>query len=80
MARTDKGIISFFATQLGTGWNKSKFNRIVDTNTLEDLLEIYIERYVLCKSCFNPETHLNKKILSCSACGHSIKVDNIKYY
>ena len=48
-----------------------------DSNKLQDLLDGFIQKYVLCNSCENPETVLNinqKKgtiTSSCKACGYS---------
>lgn len=38
----------------------------VTVQILEDLLEIYIHKFVLCRTCGNPETHNNH----CNACGN----------
>ncbi|KAI1287656.1 Eukaryotic translation initiation factor 5 [Halotydeus destructor] len=48
-----------------------------DSNRLQDLLDGFITKYVLCASCGNPETVLGvlvkKQVIttSCKACGHS---------
>jgi translation initiation factor 5 len=60
--------------------NKSEryiVNGAHDSNKLQDLLDGFIQKYVLCQSCENPETILSvnqeKEIIvtNCVACGHS---------
>ena len=60
--------------------NKSEryiVNGAHDPNKLQDLLDGFIQKYVLCQSCENPETILSvnkkKEIIgtNCMACGHS---------
>jgi len=42
-------------------------------STIQDRLDGYIERYVLCSECGRPDTHLDKEnrtlVLKCDACG-----------
>ncbi|RWS07574.1 eukaryotic translation initiation factor 5-like protein [Dinothrombium tinctorium] len=53
-----------------------------DSSKLQDLLDGFIQKYVLCSSCGNPETILGviqkKGIIttSCKACGHSGPLNN----
>lgn len=60
--------------------NKSEryiVNGAHDPNKLQDLLDGFIQKYVLCQSCENPETILSvnkkKEIIgtNCMACGHA---------
>jgi len=60
--------------------NKSEryiVNGAHDPNKLQDLLDGFIQKYVLCQSCENPETILSvnkkKEVIgtNCMACGHS---------
>merc|ERR1712228_869636 len=52
-----------------------------DAAKLQDMLDIFIRKFVLCERCDNPETDLKvlakKGIItaSCKACGHSFTVD-----
>ena len=52
-----------------------------DAAKLQDMLDIFIRKFVLCEKCDNPETVLKvlhkKQIItsSCMACGHSFTVD-----
>jgi translation initiation factor 2 beta subunit (eIF-2beta)/eIF-5 len=39
----------------------------IDIELLENLLEIFISKHVLCKTCNNPET--DSKTFVCRACG-----------
>jgi translation initiation factor 5 len=53
-----------------------------DANKLQNLLDGFIKRFVLCPSCDNPETvltvHQKKGVIgqSCKACGHHGSVDS----
>lgn len=52
-----------------------------DAAKLQDMLDVFIKKFVLCENCDNPETVLkvnNKKgiiVASCKACGHSFTLD-----
>ena len=53
------------------------FIRKIETqNNIEDKIEEYIQKEILCVKCKNPEFTLEKtkkdKIKTCKACGHSI--------
>lgn len=73
----------YFGCLLGAQVNfDSKSERYIvngahDPNKLQDLLDGFIQKYVLCQSCENPETILSvskkKEVIgtNCMACGHS---------
>lgn len=73
----------YFGCLLGAQVNfDSKSERYIvngahDPNKLQDLLDGFIQKYVLCQSCENPETILSvnkrKEIIgtNCMACGHA---------
>ena len=73
----------YFGCQLGAQVNfDNKSERYIvngahDPNKLQDLLDGFIQKYVLCQSCENPETILSvnrkKEVIgtNCMACGHS---------
>ncbi|EFI27879.1 translation initiation factor [Coprinopsis cinerea okayama7 len=79
----------FFGCELGaqTSFDEKNDRYIVngahDANRLRELLDVFIEKYVLCKSCKNPETDLvilkqgrNEEIIrDCKACGERTEVD-----
>lgn len=50
-----------------------------DAGKLQDLLDGFIQRYVLCPECENPETELSVRkqqiVQKCKACGHGRTVD-----
>lgn len=60
-------------TNIVTKNDKYIINKIVTKNELEDIIEEYINNYILCKSCLNPEFNRinNKKeeVRTCKACG-----------
>lgn len=77
--RDCKYIINYFKKSLGTSIiykdNKLIISKLVSVNDLEQILFEFIEYYVICHSCKNPETELtfdkkNNPILSCKACSH----------
>lgn len=79
----------FFGCELGaqTSFDEKNDRYIVngahDANRLRELLDQFIEKFVLCKSCKNPETDLvilksgrNEEIIrDCKACGERTDVD-----
>ncbi|KAF9450070.1 hypothetical protein P691DRAFT_702024 [Macrolepiota fuliginosa MF-IS2] len=79
----------FFGCELGaqTSFDEKNDRYIVngahDPNRLRELLDHFIEKFVLCKSCKNPETDLvilksgrNEEIIrDCKACGERTDVD-----
>jgi len=76
----------FFGCELGaqTSFDDKTDRYIVngahDATKLRELLDVFIEKFVLCKSCKNPETELiiNKNedvIRDCKACGERTIVD-----
>lgn len=79
----------FFGSELGaqTTFDEKNERYIVngahDANRLRELLDQFIEKFVLCKSCKNPETELvilkqgrNEEIIrDCKACGERTGVD-----
>lgn len=60
-------------TNIVTKNNKYIINKIQTKNSLEEIIEDYINDFVLCKICGNPEFNIiiNKKeeIRTCKACG-----------
>jgi translation initiation factor 5 len=79
----------FFGCELGaqTSFDEKNERYIVngahDANRLRELLDVFIEKFVLCKSCKNPETDLvilksgrsEDIIRDCKACGERTGVD-----
>lgn len=79
----------FFGCELGaqTSFDEKNERYIVngahDANRLRELLDVFIEKFVLCKSCKNPETELvilkngrsEEIIRDCKACGERTTVD-----
>jgi translation initiation factor 5 len=79
----------FFGCELGaqTSFDEKNERYIVngahDANRLRELLDVFIEKFVLCKSCKNPETELiilksgrNEEIIrDCKACGERTDID-----
>ncbi|OIR57829.1 MAG: translation initiation factor eIF5 [Amphiamblys sp. WSBS2006] len=85
LARPTTYITRFFGAELGTNSLCDEKNRrflINGVHTQEELLEllyVFIEKFVLCPRCKNPETEIAaaKKTLTrkCSACGETSAVD-----
>jgi len=79
--------IKFFGCELGAQTQFDiKHDRYIvngshDANKLQDLLDAFIKKFVLCPACDNPETTLNpnqkKQIITqrCKACGNSGLLD-----
>lgn len=75
----------YFGCELGAQTNFDlKNDRYIvngehDENKLQDLLDVFIKKFVLCESCENPETVLTVKkqaiYAKCKACGHKYQID-----
>ncbi|EEB07303.1 translation initiation factor eIF5 [Schizosaccharomyces japonicus yFS275] len=79
-------VTKFFGFELGAqttiiaDMDRYIVNGAHDANKLQDLLDVFIKRFVLCKSCQNPETELsiNKDqtiSYDCKACGYHGEID-----
>ncbi|KAJ7593334.1 domain found in IF2B/IF5-domain-containing protein [Mycena floridula] len=89
LSRPPSYTTKFFGCELGaqTSFDEKNERYIVngahDANRLRELLDVFIEKFVLCKSCKNPETELvilkvNRSediIRDCKACGERTGVD-----
>jgi translation initiation factor 5 len=71
-------LAKYFAKSFSTSAkiNKKQFleiNAIVSIEKLDESLQNFIDRYILCPSCDNPETTISQKndniVFNCSACG-----------
>ncbi|MBW0481364.1 hypothetical protein O181_021079 [Austropuccinia psidii MF-1] len=88
LARPPTYITKFFGCELGAQTTfDEKFDRYIvngahQADRLRELLDVFIDKFVLCTSCKNPETELmivgrNELIWKdCKACGHRGEVDN----
>ncbi|GAA5873192.1 hypothetical protein JCM5296_005629 [Sporobolomyces johnsonii] len=76
----------FFGCELGAQatFNDETERYIVngahDQNRMRDLLDVFIDKFVLCQSCKNPETELlvtkdDYILADCKACGHRGNID-----
>ncbi|KAF2002405.1 putative eukaryotic translation initiation factor 5 [Amniculicola lignicola CBS 123094] len=85
LARPPSYLIKYFGFELGAQTNKDPaddrwiINGAHDASKLQDYLDGFISRFVLCKKCKNPETDVNIKdgriVLDCKACGQRTDVD-----
>ncbi|KAI9659409.1 MAG: hypothetical protein M1821_001667 [Bathelium mastoideum] len=85
LARPPSYIIKYFGFELGAQTNNNPnddrwiINGAHDAGKLQDYLDGFINRFVLCKKCKNPETDVNIKdgriSLDCKACGQRSDVD-----
>ncbi|KAL8420029.1 hypothetical protein RB594_002979 [Gaeumannomyces avenae] len=85
LARPGSYLIKYFGFELGAQTNLDPaddrwiINGAHDANKLQDYLDGFINKFVLCKKCKNPETEVNIKdghiILDCKACGVRSDVD-----
>jgi translation initiation factor 2 subunit 2 len=75
--RPGKEVLKFVSGQLGTAGNiegsNALFNGKFTTEQVEEVLNRYIESYVICPVCTRPDTEIKKEgqayYLSCTACG-----------
>ncbi|KAK7516737.1 domain found in IF2B/IF5-domain-containing protein [Phyllosticta citricarpa] len=85
LARPPAYVIKYFGFELGAQTNINPtddrwiINGAHEASKLQDYLDGFIQRFVLCKKCKNPETEVNIKdgriILDCKACGQRSDVD-----
>ncbi|KAF2106916.1 eukaryotic translation initiation factor-like protein 5 [Lophiotrema nucula] len=85
LARPPAYVIKYFGFELGAQTNTNPtddrwiINGAHDAAKLQDYLDGFISKFVLCKKCKNPETDVNIKdgriVLDCKACGQRTDVD-----
>ncbi|EOD51549.1 Translation initiation factor IF2/IF5 [Neofusicoccum parvum] len=85
LARPPSYVIKYFGFELGAQTNNNPsddrwiINGAHEAAKLQDYLDGFISRFVLCKKCKNPETEVNIKdgriLLDCKACGQRTDVD-----
>ena len=85
LARPPAYVIKWFGFELGAQTNTNPkddrwiINGAHDASKLQDSLDGFISKYVLCKSCKNPETEITIKdgriLLDCKACGQRSQAD-----
>lgn len=71
LGRPMSDIISYIGKSLGTNVSQNRLRGTIFTiKQIEDILECYIEKHVLCSICQNPETEILKNKRRCKACGN----------
>ncbi|KIX03897.1 uncharacterized protein Z518_07450 [Rhinocladiella mackenziei CBS 650.93] len=85
LARPPAYVIKYFGFELGAQTNTNPkddrwiINGAHEASKLQDSLDGFISKFVLCKACKNPETEINIKdgriLLDCKACGQRTQVD-----
>ncbi|KAL1991228.1 hypothetical protein VTN49DRAFT_5732 [Thermomyces lanuginosus] len=85
LSRPPEYVIKYFGFELGAQANAKPtddrwiINGAHDAPKLQDYLDGFIEKFVLCKKCRNPETDVvikdNRILLDCKACGQRSEVD-----
>ncbi|KAK4252351.1 domain found in IF2B/IF5-domain-containing protein [Corynascus novoguineensis] len=85
LARPGSYLIKYFGFELGAQTNLDPaddrwiINGAHEANKLQELLDGFITKFVLCKKCKNPETDVHIKdgriLLDCKACGQRSEVD-----
>ncbi|KAL4764859.1 translation initiation factor eIF5 [Aspergillus foveolatus] len=86
LSRPPAYVIKYFGFELGAQANAKPtddrwiINGAHDSRKLQDYLDGFITKFVLCKKCKNPETDViikdDKIILDCKACGQRSDVDS----
>ncbi|MCJ1417481.1 hypothetical protein MMC32_003825 [Xylographa parallela] len=85
LARPPSYVIKYFGFELGAQTNTNPaddrwiINGAHEASKLQDYLDGFISKFVLCKKCKNPETDVQIKdgriLLDCKACGQRSDVD-----
>ncbi|KAL8854954.1 MAG: hypothetical protein Q9221_000150 [Calogaya cf. arnoldii] len=86
LSRPPSYVIKYFGFELGAQTNNNPnddrwiINGSHEASKLQDYLDGFISKFVLCKQCKNPETDVNFKdgyiLLDCKACGKNSTVDS----
>ncbi|KAL8775309.1 MAG: hypothetical protein Q9209_000316 [Squamulea sp. 1 TL-2023] len=86
LSRPPSYVIKYFGFELGAQTNNNPnddrwiINGSHEASKLQDYLDGFISKFVLCKQCKNPETDVNFKdgyiLLDCKACGQRSTVDS----
>jgi translation initiation factor 2 beta subunit (eIF-2beta)/eIF-5 len=81
LGRSEKALLNYFGKSFGCSTNydsksnKATISKVLTLNDIEPKLFAYIETFILCDTCGNPETKLEEKkkgiFKICSACGKS---------
>ena len=85
LARPPNYLIKWFGFELGAQTNQNPkddrwiINGAHEASKLQDSLDGFIKKFVLCNACKNPETEFNIKdgriLLDCKACGQRTQAD-----
>lgn len=85
LSLTQLDVIKYFGFELGAQTNNNPsddrwiINGSHESSKLQDYLDGFISKFVLCKKCKNPETDVNFRdgriLLDCKACGQRSDVD-----
>jgi translation initiation factor 5 len=86
--RREEEILKFISYEAGTQTkvknDKMTINKAMMPNDLQNIIYDYIERFVLCSDCDNPETYYKFKLKKdrvyrkCKACGGKNRIKNEK--
>ncbi|MEA2053970.1 MAG: translation initiation factor IF-2 subunit beta [Candidatus Thermoplasmatota archaeon] len=86
--RDSQHILSYLLKELGTAGEaegeRAIFQGKIPERKVQERLEDYVNRFVLCRECGRPDTKLMKKnrtlLLRCEACGaiHPVKARRVK--
>lgn len=84
--RPGKEVLKFVSGQLGTAGiiegSNALFNGKFTPEALDDVLNRYIDSYVICPVCTRPDTDIQKDgnayYLTCSACGARTSIRPVK--
>ena len=80
LGRDSDEIVKFMSCRLGVASSVCCLKGEFPASLLQDLLQDFIDIYVICQQCGNPETSYKVKKgtlrLRCSACGHKSLVES----
>lgn len=86
LERKPEEILNFFKLKFNTSINEKIFSITgnFDIKLLNSCLMEYINFYVICKNCSNPETmysiHKEYIKIKCKACGCTSKIENVNKF
>jgi translation initiation factor 5 len=77
--RPVEDLLKFLKGKLNTSitdkHDKIKIKGIVNAEKIQELIYEFINKFVLCKMCDNPETTMTNDKLKCGACGNKTEIN-----
>jgi len=80
LRRSAEHVMKFLSKELASSVERLILSRKLASKDINDKIELYVRRFVLCPKCGKPDTELElgtKAFLRCLACGNKVEVHKI---